>query len=362
MKESLDRPIIVSITAGTVVKTIFVFLLFWLLWVIKDLILVLLTSVVLASAINPAAKFFAKRKVPRVFSVLTVYVLIILLFIGVFSVFLPPLVDDLQTLSHTLPAYIESISDEKLANVPGLDAFITQITGGAEATAIVDKVANTFSGAAAGFLSTASTIFGGLFYFVLIIVFSFYLAVQEDGVRDFLRIITPLKHEPYVLDLWRRAQKKIGLWMQGQLLLAAIVGILTYLGLSILGVPNPMFLALIAAMFELIPIFGPILAAVPAILFALIDGGATLGLLTLGLYVIIQQFESQLIHPLVVKKIVGIPALVAILSLIIGAQIAGFLGLIIAVPVAAAIMEFLYDLEKKKALQSDSGKTATVKD
>jgi len=102
-------------------------------------------------------------------------------------------------------------------------------------------------------------------------------------------------------------------------------------------------------MFELIPIFGPILAAVPAILFSLLDGGLTLGLLTLGLYAIIQQFESQLIHPLVVKKIVGIPALLAIISLIIGAQIAGFLGLIIAVPVAAAVMEFLHDVEKKKA-------------
>lgn len=349
MKESLDRPFVISITTGTIIKAVVIILLCWLLWIIRDLILVMLTAIVIASAINPAANFFSKRKVPRLLSVLTIYTLIVLLLISLFAVFLPPFIDDIQTLSRSLPNYIELISNNRLLNLPGFDNLINQITGTGITGDLFSKVATTFSGATVGFLSTASTVFGGLLSFVLIVVISFYLSVQENGVRDFLRIITPAKQEAYVLDLWSRAQKKIGLWMQGQLLLAAIVGILTFLGLSVLGVSNPMFLAVIAAIFELIPVFGPILAAVPAVLFALIDGGVTLGLITVGFYGIVQQFESQLIHPLVVKKIVGIPALVAIISLIIGAQVAGFLGLIIAVPVAAAIMEYLYDLEKKKA-------------
>lgn len=136
--------------------------------------------------------------------------------------------------------------------------------------------------------------------------------------------------------------------MQGQLLLVVIIGVLTYLGLSIIGVENALFLSIVAAIFELIPVVGPILASIPAIGFALIQGGLTLAAIVLGIYVIIQQFESQLIHPLVVKKIVGIPALVAILALIIGAKIAGFLGVLIAVPVAGAIMEYINDVEKKK--------------
>lgn len=349
MKEKLEQPIIISLTSGTVVKALVIGMLAWLVWVIRDLVLVLLTSIVIASAINPAATYLAKKHIPRVLSVLIIYLGVIIGLTGLSVVFLPPLIDDFQQLTTQLPSYIASFDNARLTQLPGYDTLVNSITQTGLTGELFSKISTTFSGATVGVLATASSIFGGLLSFVLIAVISFYLAVQEDGVRDFLRIVTPAKHEPYVLDLWKRSQKKIGLWMQGQLILALVVGVLTYVGLVILGVPNPMFLALIAAVFELIPVFGPILAAIPAVSFALIDGGLTLALITAGFYVIIQQFESQLFHPLVVKKIVGIPALVAIISLIIGAQIAGFLGILIAVPVAAAVMEYLHDVGKRKA-------------
>jgi len=349
MKENLERPIVISITAGTVFKAITVGALVWMLWTMRELVLVILTSIVIASSINPAATYFAKKKIPRIISVLIVYLGVIIGLASLSIVFLPPLINDFQQLSTQLPTYLESLSNDRLTQLPGYDSLLQSITNTGLTGEIFSRVSTTFSGAAFGLLATASSIFGGLLSFMLIVVISFYLAVQEDGVRDFLRVVTPAKHEPYVLDLWKRSQRKIGLWMQGQLILALIVGLLTYLALSVIGVPNPMFLALVAAMFELIPIFGPILAAIPAIAFALLADGVSLGLVTAGIYLIIQQFESQLIHPLVVKKIVGIPALVAILSLLVGAQIAGFLGILISVPVAAAMMEYLSDVEKKKA-------------
>jgi predicted PurR-regulated permease PerM len=199
-----------------------------------------------------------------------------------------------------------------------------------------------------GIFTTISGFFGGIVSFVLIIILSFYLSVQEDGVGDFLRIIVPIRYESYVINLWQRSAEKIGLWMQGQILLGVLIGVLTYLGLSILGVRNALFLALIAAIFELIPVFGVILSTIPALAIALTDGGISLALLTLGLYVIIQQFESNLIYPLVVKKIVGIPSILVILTLIIGAKLAGFLGIILSVPAAAIITEVLNDIEKRK--------------
>jgi predicted PurR-regulated permease PerM len=179
-------------------------------------------------------------------------------------------------------------------------------------------------------------------------VFSFYFAVQETGIDDFLRLVTPVEHEQYVVSLWRRSQDKIGKWMQGQLLLGLIVGVLLYLGLVILGVPYALLLAVLAAIFELIPVFGQILAALPAIAVAFGDGGVTAALLVLGLYLIVQQFESNLIYPLVVKKIVGVPPLLVILALLIGAKLAGFLGILLSVPIAAALQEFINDIQKKK--------------
>ena len=140
---------------------------------------------------------------------------------------------------------------------------------------------------------------------------------------------------------------KIGKWMQGQLLLGVLIGVLVYLGLTILGVPYALLLAVLAALFELIPLFGPILASIPAIALGFLQS-FSLGFMVVGLYVIIQQFENHLIYPLVVRKVVGVSPILVIISLIVGAKLAGFLGLILAVPIAAAIVEFTDDIQKDK--------------
>jgi predicted PurR-regulated permease PerM len=349
MKKQLNQPIVISLTVGTLFKTFFVLIMFYLMYVLRDLLLVLLTSVILASAVEPLAKFFTKRRIPRVISVIMVYVGIIALLVGIFSAFFPALIEETQNILNTLPTYLTEISEsEQFAGVPELSQIVEALRESLQQGQIITTLNNT-SGATAGFVTALSAFFGGVFSAMLILVFSFYLSVQENGVDNLIRIVVPIRHEKYIIDLWHRSQRKIGLWMQGQLLLSVIISVLTYLGLSILGVGNALVLALVAGVFELIPVFGPILAAIPAIGFSLVQGGVTLALVVAGLYVIIQQFESQLIHPLVVKKIVGIPALIAILALIVGAQIAGFLGVLISVPVTAAIMEYITDVEKKKA-------------
>jgi predicted PurR-regulated permease PerM len=348
MAKRTDQVISVSVTTSTVIKTLVILLSLYVLYLIRDLVLVIITAIVIASAIEPATRWLCKHRLNRILSVVIIYLSVIIVLIAIFAIFLPPLIEDIRNMVSTLPAYFESLSGEGGEEIAGFGGLLESFSGSFFSGDVISKITDSASGAALGFIGAASGFFGGLLSFVLIVVISFYLAVQENGVANFLRIITPISHEAYVLNLWERTQRKIGRWMQGQLLLAVIVGTLTYLGLSILGVSNPMFLALIAAVMELIPVFGPILAAVPAVGFALVEGGISLGLLTVGLYLIIQQFESQLIHPLVVKKIVGIPALVAIIALIIGAKVAGFLGIIISVPVAAAFMEFLGDVERKK--------------
>ena len=136
--------------------------------------------------------------------------------------------------------------------------------------------------------------------------------------------------------------------MQGQLVLAILVGVLVYLGLTILGVRNALLFAFLAGLLEIIPLFGPILAAIPAVATAYTDSGVSAGLLVVGLYLIIQQFENHLIYPLVVTKIVGVPPILVILALIVGGKLAGFLGLLLSVPIAATFVEFLDDVQKQK--------------
>jgi predicted PurR-regulated permease PerM len=195
---------------------------------------------------------------------------------------------------------------------------------------------------------TIASFFGGIISIVLVIVISFYLSVRQDGVGEFLSIITPLRHERYVKGLWQRSQHKIGKWMQGQILLALSVGLVTYVALLIVGIPHPLLLAFIAGVFELIPIIGLTLSVIPAFLLAMFDGGLGLGLIVIAVYVVIQQIESHLVYPLVVKKVIGVPPLLVIIALVAGAQLAGLVGALLAVPISVALMEFIDDVERKK--------------
>ena len=334
----------VQVTVGTIVKTLLVLGGFFLAYYLFDLILVILLSIVIASSIEPATRWFARYHVPRVLAVLTIYVLAFFIFAVLVPVFVFPIISDLSSLTATLPAKISTLP--LFADAP---AMILAFTGRLSISDIVNGITSSLASVPHGISETAGVIFNSLFKFILVVVISFYLAVQPKGIESFLRLVAPLSREKYVLDLWQRSQKKIGMWMQGQLLLGLIMGVLVFLGLSIFQVEHALLLAILAALFEIIPFFGPVLAAVPAVAIAF-STSPTLGFMIVGLYVIMQQFENHLIYPLVVRKIVGVPPLLVILSLIVGAQVAGFIGLILAVPVATVLMEMLADFEKSKYL------------
>jgi predicted PurR-regulated permease PerM len=136
--------------------------------------------------------------------------------------------------------------------------------------------------------------------------------------------------------------------MQGQLLLSLIITILLFLGLSLLGVEYALLLAIFAGLMELIPVFGSFVAAVPGIIVALVSGDLTLAVMVAGLYLVVNQFQAHLIYPLVVKKIVGVAPILVIIALIAGGQLAGFLGVLLSVPIAAVIQEFVNDVQKRR--------------
>ena len=216
----------------------------------------------------------------------------------------------------------------------------------------ITQIQNALAGLSHGFFQTASIIFGGAFSALLTTVISFYLAVEEKGIENFLRVIIPIEREEYTIGLWKRTQGKIGLWLQGQLLLAIVVGVLVYLGLSIMQVPYAMTMAVLAALLEIIPIFGPLIAAVPGIIIGF-SVSPSLGLMVIGLYLIIQQFENHLIYPLVVTKIVGIPPTIVIVALLIGTKLAGILGFLLAIPLTTVVVELWNDFEKRKLKKSE---------
>ncbi len=368
MKKSKDEPqeLEISISSGSIVRTILIVALFGLMWFLKDIILVVLTAVILASAIEPAVRFFVHKNVPRLLALVLIYTSGGAFLGSIFYFFVPAILDDVGRLAHVLPKYVDVAtlwSPLSGGSVTGggtplaVSASQSVAEGLLEGQNILSIFKSTLQDG--GAIHSFSVFFGGFLSFVLIFVLSFYLAAQERGIENFLRLISPVRSRGYVVDLWKRSQHKIGLWFQGQLLLGVLVGVLAFLGLTIMGVSSALFLAVLMAIFEIIPVFGPILAAVPGIAIAFTEGirvadpGITAALFVGIFYFIIQQFESHLIYPLVVRKVIGIPPVLVILALVVGAKMAGFLGILLSVPVTAIIMEFLNDVAKEKKIFED---------
>lgn len=353
--KSPEKDTVISITAGTIVKGLAILLGAWVLWLLRDLVMIIVTSVILASSIEPGIKFLSRFRIHRIPAVLLTYVATAGIFFSLILAFVPPIVNEASDITQKLPSMVQSIDKNILGDKNILtNAFWgPKTTGGSPTNTGLEDLFGRISGVSGGsqnVFGAVGAIFGGVFSFVLIVVLSFYLAVQERGIENFLRIIMPFSNEEYAINLWERSKAKIGKWMQGQLLLGVLIFVLVYLGLTIFGVPYAMSLALLAGVLEIIPVFGPVLSAIPGVIIAFTVGGATLAAIVAGFYLLVQQFESHLIYPLVVRKVVGVPPILVILALIIGVELGGFLGVLISVPVAAALMELVEDIERKKGI------------
>ncbi|RJQ30791.1 AI-2E family transporter [Candidatus Parcubacteria bacterium] len=334
----------INITTGTVIRVLVILILVAFLYLIRDIMMAVLFAVVIASGVDPAAAWLQRRKIPRLLAVILVYLIAAGFLGGMFYLIIPTTVSELSAFADNLPALLEKpfeagTVDKIFGNLP---VFLREAIGNS-----IGMVSDYISSFSAGLFDLISMALGGVVSFILIVVLSFYLSVQENGIENFLRIVIPAKYENYSIGLWMRWRKKIGLWLQGQILLGFIVGVLVYLGLTILQVEYALTFALLAAIFELVPIFGPIMAAIPPVALALLRS-PLLGLEVGILYLVIQQFENHLIYPLVVRKIVGIPAIMVILALVIGAKVGGFFGMLLAIPIATVIMEALDDLNYRK--------------
>jgi predicted PurR-regulated permease PerM len=341
----------ISISFGTILKFFLVALAFYLCWYLREILLVLLTAIIIASFVESGIPYFKKIKINRVLAVVILYISTILLLALLFYLFAPLLITEVYNFSVFLSSYVP--------NSPILNYFSNDAFGGAKdivnnlshslsLTTLV-YTSNTFiDNLSGGFFQVLSTAFGSIFNVVLIVLISFYMSIQENGMENFLRTIFPVEHEEYVVDLWLRSRKKIALWMKGQMLLGVLIAILTYLMLSLLGIEYALLLALIAGAMELIP-YGILIALIPAVYFSYLSGGTGSALEVAGAYVILHQFEVFLFSPLVIKNVVGLSPLVVILAALVGFKLGGFWGLVLAIPVSVFIMEFLSDIDKRKS-------------
>jgi len=297
-------------------RVIFILLILYFLFLIRDVVLVFFVALVAVAALGPVVDYLQKKKIPRFLSTLLIFLTGLTLLGLVIYLLIPPLVEQVSALAINLPEYLKqlpfSLKTDYLQN---------------------------FFGTIGNYLASVPA---GLSSVIVILIIVFYLLVQRNGIEKFIKAVTPLKHQNYVLNLFYRIQKKMGYWLLGQLASSAIVGVLTFIGLFFLGVPYALVLALAVGIAEIIP-FGPVIAFIPAGILGFMQSPLT-GVLVIILYLIVQQIEGNIIVPQIMKKAVGLNPVLIILALLIGAKLAGILGLLIAIPAAAALSIVISDI------------------
>ncbi len=315
----------------------------WLVVMLSGVLLRLLAAVILATGLAPLVRQLHRLGLPRGAAVLLIYLAFILAVVGFLVLVVPPLVQQTAELVRDAPQYGARIQQtlldlrKRFPFLPPLDQQLAQqVTGLGEQIGAVLTQAFVV-------LEFALGVFSGLVSAVLVLLITLYLIVDGARIREyFLSFVAPARRER-LRRVTDRIGERMGGWLIGQVELSLVIGVVVYLGLTVLGVQGALLLAVVAAVGEAIPIVGPVLSAIPAVIVALTQS-PLLALATAIMYLVVQQLENNLLVPKIMERAVAIHPLAVIIALIIGGELLGIGGALVAVPVAAALAVVLDEL------------------
>jgi predicted PurR-regulated permease PerM len=318
-----DRRVLkIEITHRTIFFILGIMASAWLIVTIKDIIIAFFVSILIATAVHPSVRALQRRGVPKAISAA---VLLMVMFFAVASLIAsvtPLVIGQVNLLFTRLPKILEPFALS--INVKDLASQIAPIS-----TNIVKVAVNTFSGSV----------------FVMTILFiSFYIIVERDNLEEYLKLFLK-NNAKRAEDIITQIEIKLGYWVRGELLLMLIVGVMTYIGLILIGLDYALPLAVIAGFLELIPNIGPTLSSVPAILVGF-SISPVHGLLTIALYVLVQQLENNLIVPQIMRKTIGLHPVITIIALMIGFRVGGALLAILSLPIVLVIQVLIQELNR----------------
>lgn len=344
-----QKRVSIDVSSSTILKIIVVLALLWFVYLIKEVLAILFVAIILTSAFTPWVTWLKRKKIPRALSVVIIYIIILSILGLIVGLMVDPFVEQIGQLRQNLPAYFEGVTESftdlqaylaERGYVDNLNQFLTTIQG-------------SLTEATGGILGTVTGIFGGIFSLIIILVLTFYMTVEEDVLKRVVWSITPIKYQPFILQKIAQVQKKLGKWFKGQLILMLIIGVISFVCLKIIGVKYALVLALIAGVFEIVPILGPIMAGVIAVVLVLASSGWLKAFFVIIIYIFIQQIENNWLVPKIMQKAVGLNPIISIVVLLIGAKLAGIIGALLAIPLAVVIGVLAKDLvvDKEEAPQ-----------
>jgi predicted PurR-regulated permease PerM len=311
----------VSLSPSIVIFTVLFLGILMFLFRIQKILIILLLSLILMVALNPAVTRFEKNlRLPRILSMIIVYVLLVTLIVSATALIFPPLIQEIVKLVTTI-------------NIPFVQEQIAGVQFSFSATEIGNLVSQ-FGNSVNFLIGAVAGTFTGVFTLVTLFIMSFYLMIDRPHLHKKIAWFSDKKEhldraKVFIDDL----EKQLGGWVRGQIILMVAIAIATYFGLTLLKIPFALPLAILAGLLEILPNLGPIISAVPAIVVAYLTHGVGMAGATVVLYTVIQQLENNILVPRIMSVNAKVNPLVAMLCVLTGFEVRGVIGALLAIPV-----------------------------
>ena len=305
----------IEISHRTIVFTVILLIGLWFIYTVRDILLQFFVALLIMAVLNPIVTKLSKRKIPRAASILLVYLLLLAAVSFAVGAIIPSLIEQTSSFVNRFPEFI---------NGWGVSSFLSQqIT-----QQLIAQLATLPSIAAKLTLSIFSNVLG----MVAVMVFAFYLLSEREKLDEQLGVLLGDSKKTEVANIIDILEKRLGSWARAQLTLMSVIGLATFIGLSLLGIPFALPLAILAGLLEIVPYIGPILAAIPAVLIGF-GISPIIGLASAALAFLVQQLENYILVPKIMQRSTGVNPVITLLALAIGFRLSGLVGLIISVPI-----------------------------
>lgn len=304
----------VEISHKTIIFAVFFLLGLWLLYFVRDIILQLFVALLLMTILEPIVALLARIRIPRALSVLITYIFVLGILGGMVALIAPTLAQQTTNFVNTLPSYLNNIGINSAVSGDLAKGLLSQLGG------IPGEI-----------LNFTVSVFSNVVAVVTVLVFAFYMLLTHDKLKDQVGFLFGESKSQQIGRVVLAWENKLGKWARGQMLLMFAIGLGTYVGFVLIGIPFALPLAILAGLLEIIPILGPIVAAVPAILIGF-GISPIIGLAVTALSLLVHQVEGYVLVPKIMEKSVGVSPLLILVSIAIGAKLLGIMGVIISVP------------------------------
>jgi len=342
-----EKPNNLTLSWQSVIRLYLPIILIIVLWYFRSILLIVILAFIIASIFEKPIDYLSLRWKNRWLATLVVYLISLTIFSILIYFSAVIVIRNFDQLSNVLPNWLQ----EKIETSGIFNSRNFQITGLNLSRATEDL--KTLSTQLFNFIKQSvaffSKIVGGTFTVFLVFLLSFFINTEKNGIEKGIRFLVPWQYEDYAVYLWDKARQKVGNWFFSQILLSLFVGLSVFIVLSILGIKQAEFLGLLAGILDFIPYLGPFIAGI-IIVVSTLSQNLISGIVVLIAFIIIQIVEG-IISPSLKAKAMKLNPIIIIISLLIGAKMAGAIGVVIILPLAATFVEFLKDLRSGR-LQS----------